>query len=293
MKRWIFWSFVSVATFMVGTLLVYAYLTLTAPIFTAERVIVPPAEVLPASQEPISLEEEFNAEIIDIVYSDLGLDREPDFDFNNLIESGKLEVSSYFTDIKRGEKKLVMFEANGRYSIRRSSAVFHSSKVKYAEYDDLVTISFRGPGKAVFIFSELPFLKSRTITTLYLRPTQSEIDRRGLPIGYSLRRDEKRLFALDKDYYTLRITKGRASDGRNLDILPLERDYEQQVIDAMEYYGESDESFADVLWAGDLDNDGKLDLITNGTQGIMLYVSSKAEKEKFVRLVSTGGVEGC
>ncbi len=298
MKRWIVWPFVSVTTFFVGTLFVYAYLTLTAPIFTAERVIVQAAEKSLVAQAPLSLpepvlpEDDFNAEIVDINYAELELDREPDFDFHNIIESGTLRVSSYFTDLKRGERKFVMFEQNGRYYLRRSSAVFASEKVKGAEYS-LVTISFNGPGKSVFIFSDLLFLKDGEINTLYLRPAQSEIEGRGLPIAYSLWKRETRSFALGKNYYTVRVTKGLASDGRKLDVLLLEKDYKHQVIDAIEYHGEADESFTDVVWAGDLDHDGKLDLITNGTQGIMLHVSSKAEPGKLVKLASFGGPEGC
>ena len=292
MKRWLVWSFVSAATFLVGTVLVFAYMTLTEPIFTVERV-PPVAEKVPTFVEPAPVEDDFNAEIYDISHSGLGLDREPDFDFNNIIESGTLEVSSHFTDIRRGDKKFVMFEQNGNYHLRRSSSVFATTPRVKGESHYLVSISFKGPGKAVIIFPDLPFFKDGIIKTLYLRPRQSEIDKRGLPIGYSLWKNERRSFALGNEYYTLRVSRAVASDERNLSILLLEKDTEKQVIDAIEFYGDADETFTDLIWAGDLDRDGKLDLITDGTQGIMLHVSSKAEPGKLVKLVSTGGVEGC
>lgn len=292
MKRWLVWSFLSVGTFLVGISLAYAFLSLTAPAHTEERVLPPVAEEL-ALETDAPVQDDFDAEIIGIDYAELELEREHDYDFTDIIESGTLETSIFFEDIRRGEKKFVMFGKSGTYQIRRSPAIFTLKRIKNADYS-LLTISFAVPGDPAFILPDLPFLKNGVIRTLYVRPTQSEIDRRGLPIGHSLWRNEKRQFALDQQYYTLWATKGLGSDGRKLDILILENAYEYQVIDASAYYGEgSDESFADVLWAGDLDRDGKLDLIINGTQGLMLYVSSQARPGRMVKLVSTAGLQGC
>lgn len=297
MKRSFAWSIVSVLTFLVGNIVVYAYWSLPAAAEVKKPIAAPPVAVTAPTQSTVtntsdSAEDDFNAEIHDIDLANLGLEREPNSDFSSLIDEGKLEVSNYYDEIKRGDKRLVMFEDNGQYRIRRSAAIFTSRKVE-GDFS-IVTIEFKGRGKPVFIFPELSFLKSGAIRTLYVRPTQKEIDDRGLPIGYSLWKNETRWFALgDKNYTGVRVSKGLASDGKKLDILVLEKESERQVIDAIPYYGESDYGFADIIWAGDLDRDGKLDLITDGSEGYMLYISSQAEYGRLVKLVSSGGVRGC
>jgi hypothetical protein len=53
MKRWMVWSFVSLATFFVGTLFVFAYLIATAPEYVAKRIAAPQTEkILSAPTEP-------------------------------------------------------------------------------------------------------------------------------------------------------------------------------------------------------------------------------------------------
>ena len=199
---------------------------------------------------------------------------------------------------KSGETWLTLFELNGKYSLMSSKAkVQRKRTISYPgdEYD--VRLTFDKPGMPIFAAKNLKALKSGPVTTVYHRPSWKEIDRRNLPID-SMKTGYKRQFSLNENWYTLRVSQAMSKDETKTGVLVLEYDGIAQVI-AQNYhepgYGEI---IGDLLWVGDLDNDGKLDLYFDhfnekGGFSVGLYLSSEADPGKLVKLAATFGTAGC
>ncbi|MGH9947478.1 MAG: hypothetical protein ACRD6X_09775 [Pyrinomonadaceae bacterium] len=296
MKRWIFWSFVSVATFLVGTVLVYAYLTLTAPIFTAERVVENSVEIK-AVEVDAKETNEFVPEFRDLDdYEILDYPEFPD-NFIDLHNSGSLLRRSEMVG-KNGQKWLVMTEVNDRYAIRPSVAKVRQLKsISYVGDENDARISFGLPGNPIFAFRGIANVKPGKVTTVYLRPTYDEIDRRNLPIE-AMKTGFKRELNLHENWYTLRVSLGQTINGVTVGVLVLENNGVQQVV--ARNYGEPKWGtiIGDLLWAGDIDNDGKLDLYFDefNEKGYFsggLYLSSHSKGKELVRLVGLFGYAGC
>jgi hypothetical protein len=194
---------------------------------------------------------------------------------------------------KSGETWLTLFEQKRKYSLILAKAKVQKKRtISYSgdEYD--VHLSFDKPGVPLFAVKNIKHLKPGPITTLYHRPSSEEIERRNLPID-SMKLGFRREFNLNESWYTLRVSLGLNKDGIEMGILVLEHNGVAQVI-AQNY----DEIIGDLFWAGDSDNDGKLDLYFDefnekGYFGVSLYLSSEAEKGKLVKVVATFGTAGC
>lgn len=194
---------------------------------------------------------------------------------------------------KSGETWLTLFEHKRKYSLILSKAKVQKKRtISYPgdEYD--VHLSFDKPGVPIMAVKNLRHLKPGPVTTLYHRPSLEEIERRNLPID-SMKLGFQREFNLNESWYTLRVSRGLSKGGMEMGILVLEHNGVAQVI-AQNY----DEIIGGLLWVGDLDNDGKLDLYFDefnekGYFGVSLYLSSEAEKGKLVKVVASFGTAGC
>ena len=98
--------------------------------------------------------------------------------------------------------------------------------------------------------------------------------------------------------YLLRASTGLSKDGSKLAVLVLQTEELTQVIDSLPHAVGEATFVGNLLWAGDLDRDGKLDLYfepynEKGGLDSQLYLSSHAGKNELVKLVSIFGVMGC
>lgn len=199
---------------------------------------------------------------------------------------------------KSGETWLTLIESKGKYSLTRSKAkVQRKRTISYPgdEYD--VRLTFDKPGVPIIATRNLEALKPGPVTTIYHRPSWKEIDRRNLPID-AMKTGYKREFNLNENWYTLRVSQGLSKDGTVIGVLLIELDGVSQMIAQNYHDPEYGETIGDLLWVGDLDSDGKLDLYFDefnekGYFGVGLYLSSEAEPGQLVKLVATFGMAGC
>jgi len=246
---------------------------------------------------PVAKRTPFNAE-----FQGLARDDEivyPQLD-NDLIDVYNTEGIYRESEVvaKSGEKWLTLFETNGRYSMKWATAkVKKTTSISYPGDEFDVHLKFDKPGSPVFSVRNLTNVKPGPITSLYLRPTEEEIDKRNLPID-SMETGFKRGFYLNEKQYTLRVSTGETRTGEPVGVLVLEHDGVEQIIDRNYFDPDHGTIIGDLLWAGDLDNDGKLDLYFDsfnekGAFWVGLYLSSHAEDGDLVKLVADFGTAGC
>lgn len=216
------------------------------------------------------------------------------FDFHNT--DGLVRKSE--TVAKNGETWLVMFERNGKYEIQPSKArITQLRSISYAGDETDARVRFPGKGKPVLAFRNIKNIKPGPVDTVYLQPTWEEIDRRNLPID-SMKTGFKRELDLNGKWYTLRVSTGLTADGKKIGVLVLEHDGVQQVIARNYFEDGSGTIIGDLLWAGDIDGDEKLDLYFDnysekgGFSG-GLYLSTHADEGEMLKLVALFGYGGC
>lgn len=194
---------------------------------------------------------------------------------------------------KTGETWLTLIEKNGKYSLVNSKAKLTRKRtISYPGDEPDVKLSFDTLGIPIFAVRNIKSLSPGSVTTLYHRPSWKEIDRRNLPIE-PMKLSFERVFDLNGNRYILRAVNGITANGTKATALVLEHNNVTQIIDQ-----NYEDIIGDLLWVGDLDNDGKIDLYFDqfnerGSFGIGLYLSSEAKDGEFVRLVAIFGTAGC
>lgn len=199
---------------------------------------------------------------------------------------------------RTGETWLTLFENGRKYSLRNSRATvqrLRSTSYPGDEHD--VRLKLDQPGTPIFAVKNLKTLKPGPVVTLYHRPSPKEIESRNLPIG-AIESGFEQVFDLGKRTYTLRTGTGSMKDGRTVIVLVLEFENQSQAV-AYNVHSPNDKGvIGNLMWVGDLDNDGKLDLYFDeynekGAFGVGLYLSSEADEGKLVKLAATFGMAGC
>lgn len=211
-----------------------------------------------------------------------------------LIELFEMEGIYHESEVlaKTGETWIVLFEQNGKYSLKSAKAKVQNLKtVSYPGDESDVRLTFDKPGIPIFAFKNIKSIKPGPVTTLYHRPSWEEISRRNLPItsmGMGFRQE----FYLGKNDYTLRVSQGRTRSGIESNVLVLESNGVSQVV------ARNPGDIGALFWVGDIDNDGKLDLLFDadnekGYFAMFLHLSSEAEDGKLVKWVATFEFAGC
>ncbi len=167
-----------------------------------------------------------------------------------------------------------------------------------AVYDPLVdaegektgkVVSVRSPIEPIFLVQSLGMLKSGTVKTLFSEQTI-------LAPGKSLS------FTFDNkaEYYLTAFGEGSIDSTGFTSLqnytVELSRGQLSQVILS---YSSTNDAVPSLLWAGDLDRDGKLDLLVNATPHYVVYsastlfLSSMAEDGKLLQKVAMFVASGC
>jgi hypothetical protein len=160
-----------------------------------------------------------------------------------------------------------------------------------------VRLAFGRKQKPVFIFRGIDDAQPGRVTSLYHRPSADEIALRNLPIK-AMEIGYREQFYLGGNTYLLRVALGELKDGTKANVLVMESNGISQIVTYNPHYVSSD-IIGDLLWVGDLDRDGKLDLYFDdygyekGSFGSNLYLSSQAEPGKLVKLAASFGTAGC
>lgn len=261
------------------------------------EILSPVVEQLPAAEKSnaVAAADPYIAEFTNLSNFDFCGGFEPSGQLIDVLESGakyrKSEVVA-----KTGETWLTLFEQNGKYELKNAKAkVKQLRTTSYVGDENDAALSFDKKGTAVFAIKGLPKLKPGKITTLYHAPTWDEISRRNLDINY-MGENYKRDFELDGTWYTLRVANGRTEDGTKARVLVLEHEGSHQILRRI--YHDGYMPIGRLLWVGDLDRDGKLDLYFDefnekGYFSVELFLSSEAEPNELVRAAAGFFLAGC
>ena len=195
-----------------------------------------------------------------------------------------------------GEDWLVLQRRYGDISlISAQSTLTKKQTVSYAGPEQDVELSFLGISSPIFAITNVAGVKPGRVTTLFCQPRRNGsafLSDEEMKTGY------KRSFKLNENWYTLRVSRGQTQTGRTIGLLVLEGNGTMQLIARNLYQPDFGEIIGNLLWAGDLDGDGKLDLYFDhynekGSLGTGLYLSSHADEGKLVKLVATFSTLGC
>ncbi len=198
-------------------------------------------------------------------------------------------ASSFYSEdfpFKNNSRWFGLFKKGNKYSVKPTR--LKVSKIKNPDLYDL-DVTTSDPEKSVFLFKDLPTVKESDVTTLFDGSGDEET-------GKTLTTTPQE-FDLNGIHYSIVLFNPTNSDypepGSKLILKTAETSQVLRYIPD----GCNDCSWQ-LLWAGDLDNDGKLDLYLNLTphyniEKNVLFLSSPAEKGKLVKHVADFYSVGC
>lgn len=197
---------------------------------------------------------------------------------------------------KSGESWLGLFKENEQYVLRHTTVKIKQERKLSYEKESYVRIKFGNKSEPVFLLKNAKKLKEGEVKTLYRHPLQEEREQFEIELP-SLKQGFIRQFQLGDKKYTLRVKEGWTKSNEKSLALILETENTSQVIHVV--YGEPGNVVGDLLWIGDLDRDGKLDLYMDfynyekGSFGSGLFLSSEAKKGQIVKQAAYFGTAGC
>jgi hypothetical protein len=162
-----------------------------------------------------------------------------------------------------------------------------------ATYDWL---KYETHGDLIFLIKNAPALRQGKVKTLFRTAASPDTEDASLVVG------NKRTFQMGDNNYLLRVTSGLQSDGGRVNVLVLESGAKSQIVMFNYYYKDHNTLYNEIgnlIWAGDMDGDGKLDLYLHeygyekGGFGSRLYLSSPAKDGRLVEYVAGFGSAGC
>lgn len=230
----------------------------------------------------------------------------PDFeDLENVETEGKLieilddRIYRQSEVVAKSGEKWLVFEQDGDHRLKESTASVRKLKsVSWAGDEQDARLTFSGGGNPMIAVKNIPGLKSGKVITLFQMPGSKEVSEdqhqeQEMVNGFT------REFKLNETIYILRVSKGVMKDGVQVGVLVLESNGLKQVIKQTNQTI-SDEKYivGSLLWAGDLDGDGKLDLYFDryneaGATATELHLSSSAKSGELVKLVASFLIAGC
>lgn len=291
MKRWAFGFLAFLSTLGIGTAVAVSF------VFSSEteRVSEPILETVQVSVIQTDSKDDSVPEFRDLPDFDQIKYRKPPGNLIHILGDGVYRRSDVVA--KSGETWMVLTK-NHNFSISK-----HKADVKYLNSE-----SWPGDEKdAMLSFPTLPTppliamknvrgVKPGPILTFYdsnwATDDHTESDDSQLSTGYN------RKFVIGTREFVLRTGLGITRDGSKAHVLVLEADGVKQLVKQMPYFGGEMEIIGSLLWAGDMDGDGKLDLYFDefnekGFTATELQLSTYAENGKLVGLAADFGMPGC
>lgn len=211
-----------------------------------------------------------------------------------LLETGEASNGEDFK-MKPGETWLGLFNENGKDFLRQTKIKISQTEEKIND-SEWVEISVENKITPLFLIKKSKNLKERKVKTLFhpktWQETGDEVDSILMKNGFN----EK--FNLEGKEYTLRVEKALSEKQESILVLLLETENNSQIIHYISYVEEGDYT-ANLLWVGDLDDDGKLDLYMEfydyekGGYNTGLFLSSEAKKGKLVEKIGFFRLSAC
>ena len=209
----------------------------------------------------------------------------------------KGSISDIDYDVKSGEQWLVLAKNKERYFFKYAGAQRIKKKSKEGFGDGMFDIRFSVGGLEVLAARRVPGLKPGPVSVSYQRRRAGEMDEAQLMTG-SLKLGTVREFNLNGTTWRLRVTTGQTKAGVRVGVLALSDGTSERIVDYTAFWEETGIDLGDVLLAGDLDNDGRLDLYLENSAAeessyTMLYLSSQSSEDEHVRYVASFTYGGC
>lgn len=200
-------------------------------------------------------------------------------------------------EAKSGENWLGLYESGGKVSLAETK-VRRSPRHGYiGPGDELYDwLHYERKGQLLFIVKGIGELKPSNVATIFLRTRTKNSETESLDVGY------RRIFNFAGREYVLRVTTGIQRDDERVNVLVLESGGTSQIVTVNRYYKDQYtlyNSIGELLWVGDMDGDGKLDLyfsdfgFEKGGFGSNLYLSSPAKDGNLVERVAGFNSAGC
>lgn len=185
--------------------------------------------------------------------------------------------------LKKDEEQFVLVQSRARVKDLRS--------ISWPGEERDARLSFVGVGDFVFAVNHFNGIKVGRVETVFImNEVSSESE-----IATNFDRE----FDVSGTKYRLRVSDGVTRDGEEAAVLVLESQGKVQVIKQIPKSSPPDRDiFGDLIWAGDVDADGKLDLYLDefnekGYTGTELYLSTFADDNTLVDFVASFGAAGC
>jgi hypothetical protein len=288
MKFTKFFFGVFLLTFLIG------YISVPPP---ARKSAVPQRVIDTIPHDAVGLvnERRFEPEVFDVI--DVW-EEEPDFKVNLIDIAGT--GNNYRKDeikAKSGERWLGLYNEGGEFRLRFTKIkVRPESRPDYG-YDNSVTIKVNNKIEPIFLLKNARTLREGEVKTLFDRPLFEETEATGIELP-ALKQGFAQNFKFGESNYTFRVKEGLTRSNEKILVLVLETETASQIIHFI-YYNEPGAYVGRLLWTGDLDRDGKLDLYMDyynyekGGFSSGLFLSSEAEKGKLVKKVAHFEKLGC
>jgi len=207
---------------------------------------------------------------------------------------------------KNGENWMVLIDNGGELSFYpRKAKVKKLSSVSWPGEERDAKLSFDHWGKPFFAIKNLNAVKKGPVTTLFHLKRSAE-NEDGSPDFVEISDGFRREYTLGNETYILRTSYGLTSDGTKTAVLLLESGGKIQLLKQIRYVTPDRERpfegerniIGNLLWVGDMDGDGKLDLYLDefnekGFTYTELHISSQAADGNLVGFAADFGMAGC
>lgn len=198
-------------------------------------------------------------------------------------------------NLRSGEKWLGLDTTRGKVRLAETKVTRSPRRGYLGPGDEPYDwLKYERKGELMFLVKGIAGLAPDEVTTLFLKEPTGD--------GVQMEQGFRRVFNLGAREYVLRVTTGEQKDGGKVNALILESQGKSQVVTLNLYYKDNYtlyNSIGELLWVGDMDGDGKLDLYFSeygyekGGFGSNLYLSSQASEHEHVRYVASFTYGGC
>lgn len=292
MSRWKIKLFAFSSSLLIGLLTVWLFL---AP---QKKELHAPAVAEPTNLEITkTAEAPFEPEFTNLEFPDHDLEKL----HGRLIDVGNNGIFRRSEVIaKNGENWLVLDLIGEKMVVRSKPAKVKNLRSVSWPGDELdAKLSFENVALPTLAFRNIRGVKAGSINTLFFdRAHFDDLDEDVIPSNEEMSDGYIRHFDLNGTRYTLRTSTALSDGESKMSVLVLESETSKQILRSTRYNAEGGNIIGKLIWAGDLDNDGKLDLYFDrfnevGAFSGMLFLSSHAKKNDLVDLVAVFSTQGC
>ncbi|MFT3744701.1 MAG: hypothetical protein QM785_10485 [Pyrinomonadaceae bacterium] len=290
MKRWILGFLVFPVAFWLGTAIVSFYHVRDAKVDycpVTEKAANPITELAP----------EIDLNVVE--FRDLPNYDEIDYPVFNeklldISNGGDIFSTPEDLPTKSGDEWLTLTQ------VRQGTLTLKTSEIRIRKFsskemgDGQLRVSFRNATNPILALRNLKSVRPGNIQTLHFDPSEeNETDETEL-----MEDGFHRQFDLAGTTYVIRVSRGVTKARENVAVLVISDGKVEQVIDYSPIWPGSKPNLGHLIWAGDLDLDGKLDLYVDRSlgeekSGTGLFLSSHAKSGTLIKLAALFGHTGC